>query len=84
MAADQDQTEHPGRRLFAMPCEFVASAPRPEALPAAGLPEVAAPAARNDVGSACQLARAAGRQRWEADSIVPGAAALLPRSLPVL
>lgn len=71
MTAGQDQNEHPGRRLFQMPCVFVASAPRPEALPAPDLPEVAF-AGRSNAGKSSLINALVHRRNLARTSQTPG------------
>jgi GTP-binding protein len=71
MAADQDQSAHPGRRLFSMPCEFVASAPKPESLPAPSLPEVAF-AGRSNAGKSSLINALVHRRNLARTSQTPG------------
>lgn len=71
MTAGEDQSQHPGRRLFQMPCVFVASAPRAEALPAPGLPEVAF-AGRSNAGKSSLINALVHRRNLARTSQTPG------------
>jgi len=65
------QADHPGRRLFRMPCEFVASAPKPEALPAPDLPEIAF-AGRSNAGKSSLINALVHRRALARTSQTPG------------
>jgi len=60
-----------GRRLFALTCSFVASAPKPEALPAPGLPEVAF-AGRSNAGKSSLINALVSRRNLARTSQTPG------------
>ncbi len=71
MAEPQGKGAISGRRLFAMPCVFVASAPRPESLPAPDLPEVAF-AGRSNCGKSSLINALTGRKALARTSQTPG------------
>lgn len=64
-------SDHAGRRLFALTCEFVASAPRPQDLPAPSLPEVAF-AGRSNAGKSSLINALVGRRNLARTSQTPG------------